>query len=158
MTTTNAMRILKSAKIDFTVSEYPVDEQDLSGAHAAQMLGVSPDIVFKTLVVRGQKHGLFVCCIPVECELDLKKLAKLTGDKSVQMIKVSELLPMTGYVRGGCSPIGMKKKYPTYVDARARAYEKIYVSAGVRGQQIVLAPEQLVWVTDAQFADLTQTQ
>ncbi len=156
MTVTNAMRLLNQAKIQYDTSEYEVDESDLSGVHAASMLGVEPDCVFKTLVARGDKKGISVFCIPVAEELDLKKCAAATGDKKVEMIHVKELLGLTGYIRGGCSPIGMKKKYPTYIDEIATLFDRIYVSAGMRGQQIILDPEDLRSYTDAAFVDLTK--
>ena len=156
MTVTNAMRLLNQAKIQYDTSEYEVDESDLSGVHAASMLGVEPDCVFKTLVARGDKKGISVFCIPVAEELDLKKCAAATGDKKVEMIHVKELLGLTGYVRGGCSPIGMKKKYPTYIDEIATLFDRIYVSAGMRGQQIILDPEDLRRYTEAAFVDLTK--
>ena len=156
MTTTNAMRLLMKAGIPFRTAEYEVDESDLSGVHAAQALGIDPDCMFKTLVARGDKRGVSVFCIPVAEELDLKKAAAVTGDKKVEMIHVKELLGLTGYIRGGCSPIGMKKKYPTYIDETAVLFDEIYVSAGMRGQQIILDPEGLRAYTDAAFADLTK--
>ena len=156
MTITNAMRLLKQAKIPFDTSEYDVDESDLSGVHAAAMLGADPDCVFKTLVARGDKKGISVFCIPVAEELDLKKCAAATGDKKLEMIHVKELLGLTGYVRGGCSPIGMKKKYPTWIDETATLFDRVYVSAGLRGQQLIIDPEDLRAFTDARFADLTK--
>ena len=156
MTTTNAMRLLTQAGIPFETSEYPVDESDLSGVHAAQMLGIDPDCMFKTLVARGDKKGVSVFCIPVAEELDLKKCAAVTGDKKIEMIHVRELLGLTGYVRGGCSPVGMKKKYPTWIDETAVLCDRIYVSAGMRGQQIILAPDDLARCVGAEYADLTK--
>ena len=156
MTTTNAMRMLMKANIPFDTSEYTVDESDLSGVHAAHELGIDPDCMFKTLVARGDKKGLSVFCIPVAEELDLKKCAAVTGDKKIEMIHVKELLGLTGYIRGGCSPIGMKKKYPTWIDETAQLCDKIYVSAGMRGQQIILAPDDLLSCVEAQYADLTK--
>ena len=156
MTTTNAMRMLMKANIPFETSEYEVDESDLSGVHAAAALGIDPDCMFKTLVARGDKKGLSVFCIPVAEELDLKKCAAVTGDKKIEMIHVKELLGLTGYIRGGCSPIGMKKKYPTWIDETALLSDKIYVSAGMRGQQIILAPDDLKACVEAQYADLTK--
>ena len=156
MTTTNAMRLLTRAGVPFDTSEYPVDESDLSGVHAAEALGVEPDRVFKTLVARGDKRGLSVFCIPVAEELDLKKCAAATGDKKIEMIHVKELLSLTGYVRGGCSPVCMKKKYPTYIDETAQLFDSIYVSAGMRGQQLILAPDALRDFTQAEYADLTR--
>ena len=156
MTITNAMRLLKQAGIEYGTSEYEVDESDLSGVHAARMLGIDPDCMFKTLVTRGEKKGIYVFCIPVAEELDLKKCAAVTGDKKIEMIHVKELLALTGYIRGGCSPIGMKKKYPTWIDETAVLSDRIYVSAGMRGQQIILEPEALRAFIDAEFADLTK--
>ena len=156
MTITNAMRLLKQAGIEYGTSEYEVDESDLSGVHAAQMLGIDPDCMFKTLVTRGEKKGIYVFCIPVAEELDLKKCAAVTGDKRIEMIHVKELLGLTGYIRGGCSPIGMKKKYPTWIDETAVLCDQIYVSAGARGQQIILAPDDLAACVEAEYADLTK--
>ena len=156
MTITNAMRLLKQAGIAFDTSEYEVDESDLSGVHAAHELGIDPDCMFKTLVARGDKKGIAVFCIPVAEELDLKKCAAITGDKKIEMIHVKELLGLTGYIRGGCSPIGMKKKYPTYIDETAILFDRLYVSAGQRGQQLILNPEDLRAYVDATFADLTK--
>jgi len=156
MTVTNAMRLLTQAGISFETSEYPVDESDLSGVHAAAMLGVDADCVFKTLVVRGERRGVCVFVIPVAEELDLKKCAAAMGDKRAEMIHVRELLGLTGYVRGGCSPIGMKKKYPTYIDEIATLFDRIYVSAGLRGQQLIIDPQDLRAYTEATFADLTK--
>ena len=156
MTVTNAMRLLTQAGIPFDTSEYPVDESDLSGVHAAAMLGVDADCVFKTLVVRGERRGVCVFVIPVAEELDLKKCAAAMGDKKAEMIHVRELLGLTGYVRGGCSPIGMKKKYPTCIDEIATLFDRIYVSAGLRGQQLIIDPQDLLSYTEATFADLTK--
>lgn len=156
MTITNAMRLLKQAKIPFETSEYEVDESDLSGVHAAQMLSIDPDCMFKTLVARGEKKGIHVFCIPVAQELDLKKCAQAAGEKKIEMIHVKELLPLTGYVRGGCSPVGMKKKYPATMDETAVLFDKIYVSAGMRGVQLIVDPQQLAGYIGADFADLTK--
>ena len=156
MTKTNAMRLLEQAGIEFETGEYQVDESDLSGVHAAAELGVEPECVFKTLVVRGEKKGLYVFCIPVAEELDLKKCAACAKEKKVEMIHVKELLPLTGYIRGGCSPVGMKKKYPTFIDETAVLFEKIYVSAGQRGVQLIVNPEALAEYLQAEFADLTK--
>ena len=148
------MRLLTTAKIPFDTVEYEVDEDDLSGVHTAEMLGTDPDCMFKTLVCRDDKGGYFVFCIPVAYELDLKKCAAAAGVKRVEMIHVKELLPLTGYIRGGCSPVGMKKKFPTLIDETATLYDRIYVSAGQRGVQLYLNPEQLAQYVDAKFADL----
>ena len=154
MVKTNAMRLLTAAKIPFTVKEYPVDENDLSGTHVADSIGADYDTVYKTLVLKGDKTGYLVCCIPVDAELDLKKVAKAAKDEKVDMIPMKDLLGLTGYVRGGCSPIGMKKKFPTYIEETAVLYDEIAVSAGVRGAQIIINPEKLREFTDAQFASL----
>lgn len=156
MTITNAMRLLKQAGIEFDTDCYEVDESDLSGVHAAQELGVDPDCVFKTLVTQGEKNGLHVFCIPVAQELDLKKCAAVAGEKKIEMLHVKDLLARTGYIRGGCSPIGMKKKYPTTVDETAILFDRIYVSAGIRGQQIVIAPDDLIGYIEADVADVTK--
>ena len=156
MTITNVMRLLKQANIPFETGEYEVDESDLSGVHAAQMLGVDPDCVFKTLVAKGEKKGIHVFCIPVAQELDLKKCAAAAGEKKIEMIHVKDLLGLTGYVRGGCSPIGMKKKYPTTIDETAILFDQIYVSAGMRGEQVILNPEALAEFIGADFADVTK--
>ncbi|MDW2798881.1 Cys-tRNA(Pro) deacylase [Clostridium boliviensis] len=154
MVKTNAMRMLDKAGIDYNTREYTVDEQDLSGSHAADMMGVDHGSVFKTLVLKGDKTGYFVCCIPVDGELDLKKTAKLTGDKKAEMISVKELQSVTGYIRGGCSPVGMKKHYPTWIEESAKQYSEIVVSAGVRGQQIVLPAEKLATFINGKFASI----
>lgn len=156
MTITNVMRLLKQAGIAFDTSEYTVDESDLSGVHAAQELGIDPDCMFKTLVARGEKHGPHVFCIPVAEELDLKKCAQAAGEKKIDLIHVKELLPLTGYVRGGCSPVGMKKKFPTTFDESAILFDRIYVSAGMRGVQVIVNPEALATYIGADYADLTR--
>lgn len=150
------MRLLDSAGLDYEMASYDYDESDLSGVHAAAELGVSPEIVFKTLVTRGDGNAFFVFVIPVAESLDLKKAARVSGNKKIEMIHVKEILDITGYIRGGCSPIGMKKEYPTYIDETAQLYEKIYFSAGKRGVQIILGPEELAGVTGGIFADLTE--
>jgi len=151
---TNVMRLLDKAKIPYEAKEYPVDENDLSGSHAADLMGVDHGSMFKTLVLKGEKTGFLVYCIPVDGEVDLKKAAKAAGDKKVEMLPMKELLPTTGYIRGGCSPIGMKKRFPTYLDSTAKNYEKIAVSAGMRGVQVILAPEDLVEYVGAKVVDL----
>ena len=154
MTRTNVMRLLDAAGIEYEAGEYEVDENDLSGSHAADMMGADHDSMFKTLVLRGEKTGYLVCCIPVDEELDLKKVAKAAGDKKVEMIHMKELLPLTGYIRGGCSPIGMKKKFPTYIEETAILYDRITVSAGQRGVQISVEPDKLAGYLEAEFAPL----
>ena len=152
---TNAMRILDSAGMKYKTAEYEVEESDLSGIHAAEMLGIDPDIMFKTLVTRGNDNLLWIFVIPVNENLDLKKAASVSGNKKIEMIHVKEILNLTGYIRGGCSPIGMKKNYPTYIDETALLYDEIYFSAGRRGQQIIMNPGDLALVIGAEFADIT---
>ncbi len=154
MTVTNAMRLLKQAGIEFDTSTYEVDESDLSGVHLAQVLGVDVDCVFKTLVTRSDKRNLYVFCIPAAEELDLKKCAAAVGEKKIEMIQVKELLGLTGYIRGGCSPVGMKKKFPTVFDETAQLFDRIYVSAGQRGIQMIVDPMQLAEYVEARFADV----
>lgn len=155
MTKTNAMRLLEQAKIDYKALEYEWDEEHLGGEHVAEQVGIPAEQVFKTLVARGDKKGILVFCIPVNTELNLKKAAKAAGDKKVEMIHVKELLGLTGYIRGGCSPIGMKKKYPTFIDETAILFDDITVSAGVRGCQLYLKREDLVSYVDATLCELT---
>lgn len=156
MVRTNVMRLLDAAGIAYRTAEYDYDEQDLSGMHAAEATGMPPEQVFKTLVVRGEKRGYLVFCIPVCCELDLKKAAKAAGDKNMELIPVKELLSLTGYVRGGCSPVGMKKKYPTFFDETCQLYDEIAVSAGARGHQMLVPPEALARLVDAKLVDIIQ--
>lgn len=156
MTTTNVMRILTKAGIPFTHAEYEVDESDLSGVHAAAAMGPPVERVFKTLVAKGDKNGLNVFVIPVAEELDLKKCAAVSGNKSMEMIHVRELLPATGYIRGGCSPIGMKKRYPTFIDETAQLFDTILVSGGRIGTQMELAPDDLCRLAEAKYVDLTK--
>ncbi len=144
MPKTNAMRQLDTAKIPYEVLTYEVDESDLSGTHIAAEIGLPLDMVFKTLVSKGDKTGYMVFCIPVAKEIDLRAAAALTGNKKIEMVHVKDLLSLTGYIRGGCSPIGMKKKFPTYFDASAADHDRITVSAGVRGAQLLLDREALV--------------
>lgn len=156
MTITNAMRLLKQAGIPFETAQYEVDENDLSGVHAAQMLGIDPDCMFKTLVARGEKKGIYVFCIPVAEELDLKKCASVVGEKKIEMVQVKELLGLTGYIRGGCSPVGMKKKFPSFIDETAQLFDNIYVSAGTRGVQMIVDPLKLAEYIEAPFKDITK--
>ena len=153
---TNVMRLLDAAGIPYRSKEYEVDESDLSGVHAAEMLGQDPDSVFKTLVLKGEKTGYLVCCIPVAEEVDLKKAARAAGDKKVEMIPMKELLPLTGYIRGGCSPVGMKKKYPTFLDETCELCDRIAVSAGQRGVQMLLRPADLARYVEAKICDIAQ--
>lgn len=157
MTKTNVMRLLESAGIPYRTAEYAYDENNLSGVDAAAKIGMPAEQVFKTLVTRGDKTGILVFCIPVDCELDLKKAAAVSGNKKLEMTHVKELLGLTGYIRGGCSPIGMKKKYPTYIDETVILFDEVAVSAGVRGTQIMLAPEALIGYTAAVEGDVTKT-
>ena len=151
---TNAMRLMDAAKIPYRAVEYEYDESDLGGEHVAAVTGMNPDQVFKTLVARGDKKGILVFCIPVSCTLDLKKAAHAAGDKKVEMIHMKELLGLTGYIRGGCSPVGMKKKYPTFIDESARGLPAMVVSGGRIGLQMEIAPEDLARSVGARFADL----
>lgn len=153
-TKTNAVRLVQQAKIPCRESFYEYDEKDLSGLHAAEAIGMPPEQVFKTLVGRGEKTGIHVFCIPVCCELDLKKAAKAAKDKNMELVAVKELLNLTGYIRGGCSPVGMKKKYPTHFDETCILWEEIAVSAGARGHQMIIPPEALAELVDAELADL----
>ena len=155
MTKTNAMRLLTQAKIPFRAAEYDFDENDLNGMHAAEGIGMPPEQIFKTLVAHGEKHGYCVFCIPVCRELDLKKAAQAAQEKKIELIPVKQLLPVTGYIRGGCSPIGMKKHFPTFIDETAILYDEIGVSAGQRGAQVLLNPESLCDYVGAEFCDLT---
>ena len=155
MVKTNALRLLTGAGISFRTAEYAYDEADLSGLHAAEAIGMPAEQVFKTLVTRGDRSGFLVFCIPVICELDLKKAASVSQNKKVEMIHVKELLGITGYIRGGCSPVGMKKHFPTFFDETAMLYEEIAVSAGARGLQLILSPADLISFTSGTLADLT---
>jgi len=151
---TNAVRLLEANSIQHSALTYEVDEDDLSGITVAKKIGVEPEKVFKTLVTRGEKTGINVFCIPVTEELNLKKAASVCGDKKVEMIKEKELLPLTGYIKGGCSPIGMKKHYPTFIDETAQLFDEISISAGVRGIQIMIKPDDLAKILGNNFADL----
>ena len=155
MTKTNAMRLLEAAKIPFEIMEYPVDENDLSGISTAKKTGKDPSQIFKTLVFCGEKNGFGVCCIPACEELDLKKTAKAFGEKKIEMLHVKDLLKTTGYIRGGCSPVGMKKQFATVIDETATLFDKIYVSAGVRGIMLGIEPNALAEFVGAKFADVT---
>lgn len=158
MLKTNAMRLLDKAHLSYKTAEYEVDENDLSGTHIADEVGMEYESVFKTLVARGDKTGIIVLCIPVHRELDLKKAAKVSGNKKVEMVQVKELLGLTGYIRGGCSPIGMKKRYPTYIDESACTKSEIAVSAGVRGGQIIIAPQALADFVGGTLTALTMQE
>ena len=155
-TKTNAVRLVEQAGIPCREEFYEFDEHDLNGNHAAEALGKPAEEVFKTLVARGERTGINVFCIPVCCELDLKKAAKAAGDKNMELIPVKELLSLTGYVRGGCSPVGIKKKYPTFFDETCQLYDEIAVSAGARGHQMLVPPEALARLVDAKLVDIIQ--
>ncbi len=141
---TNAARLLDKAKIPYELVPYEVDESDLSAVHVAACLGENIDQVFKTLVLHGDRNGYFVCVIPGEHEVDLKLAAKASGNKKCDLIPMKELLPLTGYIRGGCTPIGMKKPFPTYIHESCLNYPYIYISAGQRGLQLKLSPKDLI--------------
>ncbi len=153
---TNAMRLLEAAKVPFETRAYVVDEDNLAAQHIADELNEDINCVFKTLVLRGERSGFLVCVIPGNCEVDLKKAAYAAGDKKVEMIAMKELLPTTGYIRGGCSPVGMKKPFPTYFHRTAYDFEKIYVSAGIRGLQLEIAPDALINFVGAKVTDLVK--
>ena len=155
MQKTNVMRMLDKAKIEYTTKEYEVDESDLSGVHVAESVGMNTDVVFKTLVGKGDKTGFCVFCIPCAEELDLKKAAKVSGNKRVELLPLKDLLPTTGYIRGGCSPIGMKKLFPTFINETAILFDNIAVSGGMRGVQVILSPDSLRDFINAVYADLT---
>lgn len=151
---TNAARILDQKKVQYELVPYTVDENNLAATHVADELGEDIEQVFKTLVLRGDRNGLLVCVIPGDKEVDLKKAAKLSGNKKVEMIAMKELLPLTGYIRGGCCPIGMKKPFPTWIHSTCLEFPFIFISAGIRGLQLKLAPQDLIGVTGAVAADL----
>jgi Cys-tRNA(Pro)/Cys-tRNA(Cys) deacylase len=156
---TNVMRLLSAAGIPYTVKEYEAEESGLPAAglaiHAAASLGLPADQVFKTLVLRGASGAFFVCCIPAHAELDLKKTARAFCEKSAELIPMKDLQPVTGYVRGGCSPIGMKKQFPSFIDETAQLFDSISVNAGERGLVVILSPDDLAGFISARFADLT---
>ena len=156
-TKTNAARILDQKKIEYEIIPYIVDENDLSTKHIASQLGEEICRVFKTLVLKGDRTDYFVCVVPGNAEVDLKKVAKITGNKKCDLIPMKELFPLTRYIRGGCSPIGMKKAFPTYIHKTAIEFDHIYISAGVRGQQFKLKPTDLVQLVQARVDDLTTT-
>lgn len=153
-TKTNAVRLMQQAGIPCDEAFYDYDENDLNGMHAANAICFPPEQVYKTLVTRGEKTGIHVFCIPVCCELDLKKAAKAAGDKKIEMVAVKELLGLTGYIRGGCSPVGMKKLYPTHFEESSQLFERIAVSAGERGHQMILPTDALVRYLDADYHDI----
>jgi len=156
MVKTNVMRLLEQARISYRAMEYEVDENNLAGEHVAEQIGMPPEQVFKTLVAKGEKKGIVVFCIPVNLELSLKKAATVIGDKKIEMLHVKDLLGTTGYIRGGCSPIGMKKKFRTFMDETAILFDEITISAGIRGCQLCIPREQLVEYIDATLCDITE--
>lgn len=151
---TNAARLLDKAAIPYRLIPYDVDESNLAASHVAESLGEDIRRVFKTLVLKGDRNGYFVCVLPGNCEVDLKKAAKAAADKKADLIPMKELLPLTGYIRGGCSPIGMKKLFPTFFHSTAANFDKIYVSAGVRGLQFEISPMQLIDYVGGKLADI----
>ena len=151
---TNAARLLDRAGLSYNLIPYEFDENDLAAQHVADSLGQDIARVFKTLVLHGDKTGHLVCVIPGDKEVELKALAKVSGNKKVEMIAMKDLLSVTGYIRGGCSPIGMKKKFPTYFHSTAKDFETIYVSAGVRGLQIEISPADLIGFVSGEIADV----
>jgi len=153
---TNAVRLLEKRGIAYEIREYEVDESDLSGLHVAESIGLPPAQVFKTLVARGDKTGVLVACIPVDSELDIRELARVSGNKHVDMVPLREVQPLTGYIRGGVSPVGMKKQYSSWLDTSAFAFPFISVSAGVRGCQMLVNPIELEKMISAQEAKLSK--
>ncbi len=158
MVKTNAMRLLDKAKIKYDTIEYEIDENDLSGVTIAKKANLDDKMVFKTLVAKGDKTGYLVFCIPVAKEVDLKKAAKISGNKKIEMVHVKDLLGLTGYIRGGCSPVGMRKKFDTYFDETCKNFEKITVSAGVRGCQLLLNTGDITKFTNAKINSLTMEE
>lgn len=153
---TNAARLLDRQKIAYELIPYAVDETDLAAAHVAAELGEDIAQVFKTLVLRGDKTGIFVCVVPGNEEVNLKSAAKISGNKSAELIAMKELLPTTGYIRGGCSPIGMKKHFPTYIHSSCLRFDYIYISAGIRGLQIKISPAALIAFVQAEVGDISE--
>jgi Cys-tRNA(Pro)/Cys-tRNA(Cys) deacylase len=153
---TNAARILDAAGIQYQLREYEVDEDDLSAPHVAEKIGMPPEQVFKTLVARGDRSGVLMASIPANTELDLKALANASGNKKVELVPVKEVLGLTGYIRGGVSPVGVKKPYPFFLDETAILFDTISVSAGIRGCQMVVAPDDLLRVTGAAYAAIAK--
>jgi Cys-tRNA(Pro)/Cys-tRNA(Cys) deacylase len=154
MSKTNAIRILEANGVNHTVITYKSNDGEIDAISVAKKIGANAETVFKTLVTLGDKNGTNIFCIPANSELNLKKAAMASNNKSIEMIKVKDLFPLTGYIRGGCSPIGMKKKYPTYFDETVQLFDEIYVSAGIRGMQVRLSPFDLINLIEAKFTDL----
>ena len=153
---TNAARILDNLKINYEVKTYEVDEDDLSAIHVAQTMNLDIETIFKTLVARGDKTGVIMAVINGGDEVDLKALARASGNKNVEMVALKELQPLTGYIRGGCSPLGAKKAYPVYLDSKAMLQDKVSISAGVRGEQLILSPKDLVKAANATVAEIVR--
>lgn len=153
---TNAMRILESLSIPYTVHTYEWDEEHLDAIHAANSAGLELERVYKTIVMRNSERNLFVFCLPAEFGISLKKARAVTGSREIDLIRPSELLGLTGYIRGGCSPLGMKKHYATFISDLAELEETIYVSGGQRGVQIEIRPDDLIRASDAEYADFIQ--
>lgn len=151
---TNAMRMLDIAKIPYEIKEYAVDENDLSGTHIADEIGLPYEMVFKTIVTRGDKTGYCVFCLPCHKEIDFKAAARASGNKSIEPLHVKDLLGVTGYIRGGCSPVGMKKKFPTFFDSSAASLDKLTVSAGMRGAQLLVEGREILDYTEATLCDI----
>ncbi len=151
---TNAIRLLDQAKIHYELTSFEVDQSDLSATHAAELLGISPSVIFKTLLLKGDKIGIFVAVIPADKALNLKLTARMTGNKNVELLPLKELLPTTGYIKGGCSPIGMKKLFPTFIHCSCLNFKQIYISAGKRGLDIIITPEDLISFIKAEVVDI----
>jgi Cys-tRNA(Pro)/Cys-tRNA(Cys) deacylase len=156
MKKTNAARLLDAKGISYDLTEYEVDENDLSATTLAKKIGQDVEQIFKTLVLRGDKTGVFVCVIPGNAEVDLKKAAKVSGNKNCAMVQQKELLGLTGYIRGGCSPLGMKKPYSIFIHETCQLFDQIYISAGQRGLQLKLNPEDLIKMVDAEVCDVAE--
>ena len=156
MKKTNAARLLDAKSINYELAEYEVNENDLSAVSLARKIGQDVEQIFKTLVLRGDKTGVFVCVVPGDTEVDLKKAAKVSGNKNCAMVHQKELLGLTGYIRGGCSPLGMKKPYPIYIHETCQLFDLIYISAGQRGLQLKLNPEDLVLMIGAVVCDVAE--
>ena len=154
MPKTNVIRILELNRIEHSIHTYEIDEDDLSGTTVANKIGADINTVFKTLVAQGDKNGINIFCVPVAVELNLKKAAAISNNKKIELVRVKELFHLTGYIRGGCSPIGMKKQFPTFIEETSQLFDKIYVSAGIRGMQVCLSPIDLLKIIEAEFADL----
>jgi Cys-tRNA(Pro)/Cys-tRNA(Cys) deacylase len=156
MKKTNAARLLDAAGLKYELAEYEVDENDLSAVSLAKKIGQDVEQIFKTLVLRGDKTGVFVAVVPGDMEVDLKKAAKVSGNKNCAMVHQKELLGLTGYIRGGCSPLGMKKPYPIFIHETCQLFDQIYISAGQRGLQLKLNPEDLIKMVDAEICDVVE--